>query len=259
MSLLLDRPADHVLRLRINRPDKRNAIDHAVREALTEALLGARDDAHTRAIVIGGVDGNFSAGGDIASMHELSEADARGRMQHIHRLCRVLRDTPQPVVAAVEGHCAGAGIGLALLGDAVIAGRTSKFLFPFFRLGLVPDWGLLRTLPARVGIAAARRMLLSGRVIPGDEAARSGLADELVGEADVMDAALERARMLAALPQAAFAAMKQRLLHASAGFDEELQREEDDQARLLLGVDFREGFAAFGEKRAPDFIKGGAR
>ncbi|MFP5304206.1 MAG: enoyl-CoA hydratase/isomerase family protein [Gammaproteobacteria bacterium] len=257
MSVLVDRPSGTVLRLRINRPDKRNAIDHAVREALTEALLAAREDRQTRAVVIGGVGSTFSAGGDIASMAELSEAQARERMQHIHRLCRVVVDTPMPVVSAAEGFCAGAGVGLALLGDVIVAGAHSKFLFPFFKLGLVPDWGLLRTLPARVGVAAARRMLLHGRVIPGDEAARIGLADEYVGEADVMAAAVERAEMLAGLPQQAFARTKQRLSQPSAGFDEELAREENDQAALLCGADFREGYAAFVEKRNPNFVTGG--
>ncbi|MEC9357999.1 MAG: enoyl-CoA hydratase-related protein, partial [Pseudomonadota bacterium] len=90
MSVLVDRPVPWVLRLRINRPDKRNAIDHAVRAALTEALEAAREDRKTRAIVIGGVNGIFSAGGDIASMQGLSEADARARMQLIHHLCGTL-------------------------------------------------------------------------------------------------------------------------------------------------------------------------
>ncbi len=258
MAVLADRPVAQVLRLRINRPDKRNAIDHAVREALTEALLSARDDVQTRAIVIGGVDGIFSAGGDIASMRDLTQAQALERMQHIHRLCGVLLDTPKPVVAAAEGFCAGAGVGLALLGDMVIAGEQTKFLFPFFRLGVVPDWGLLRTLPARVGTAAARRMLMHGRVIPGAEAARHGLVDEFVGDNDVMTAAVERAAGLAALPQSAFASMKARLNRPSADFAEELRREADDQARLLTADDFREGLAAFSEKRAPNFTGGGA-
>ncbi|MEC9362971.1 MAG: enoyl-CoA hydratase-related protein, partial [Pseudomonadota bacterium] len=160
------------------------------------------------------------------------------------------------VVAAAEGHCAGAGVGLALLGEVVLAGSSSKFLFPFFRLGLVPDWGLLRSLPARVGVAAARRLLMQGQVIGGEAAARCGLADEYVGDSDVMAAAIERAEALAGLPQAAFTAMKMRLNRPSADFGEELRREEDDQSRLLRAADFAEGFAAFGAKREPDFTRG---
>lgn len=255
MSVLVDRPDADLLRLRIDRPDKRNAIDHAVREGLVEALRAARLDGRTRAVIIGGVGGAFSAGGDIGSMAELTQAQARERMRHIHRLCRELVETPLPVVAATEGYCAGAGVGLALLCDVVVAGSATQFLFPFFRLGLLPDWGLLRTLPARVGPASARRLLL-GAAVTGTEAARLGLADEDVGEADVMDAAIERSRVLARLPQAAFAAMKARFNRPSSDFEEEFRREENEQTRLLTGSDFREGFAAFVEKRVPDFKAG---
>ncbi len=252
MSVRLDCPAPGVRRLLIDRPDKRNAIDHAVRQAMIENLLAARRDPSCRAIVLGGVGGVFSAGGDIASMAALDAAGARERMQHIHQLCRLLESLPLPVVAAVEGFCAGAGVGMALLADVIVASPASKFLFPFMRLGLAPDWGTLRTLPARIGVAAAKGMLVHGKVIDGADALRSGLVDELA-EGDVMAAAIQRALYLAGLPQDAFARMKSRLNHPAASFAEELQREEDDQAVLLLGSDFREGFAAFAEKREPRF------
>ena len=252
MSVLLDHPASGVWRLLINRPDKRNAINHEVRQGLIDHLLAARRDPSCRAVVLGGVGGVFSAGGDIASMANLTEADARARMQHIHQLCRLLESLPLPVVAAAEGFCAGAGVGMALLTDAIVAGPASKFLFPFMRLGLAPDWGTLRTLPARVGVAAAKNMLVHGQVISAERALATGLVDELVGD-EVMAAAISRAVQLAALPQDAFARMKRRLQQPAASFSDELQREEDDQAVLLLGADFREGFAAFNDKREPLF------
>lgn len=255
MSIVVDQPVNGVWRLLINRPEKRNAINHEVRQALIEALQGAHEYSNCRALVIGGVGGFFSAGGDIASMAGLQESEARARMQHIHKLCRVLEDMPLPVVAAVEGVCAGAGVGVALLSDVIVTGPSSKFLFPFMRLGLTPDWGTLRTLPARVGVAAAKRMLVHGQAITGAEAVRSGLADELA-EGDVMEAAINRAVHLAALPQDAFARMKRRLQRPADSFHAELLREEDDQAVLLLGDDFREGFAAFNEKREPHFSGG---
>ena len=252
MAVLLDHPAPGVWRLRINRPEKRNAINHEVRQGLIDHLLAARVDKTCRAVVLGGVGGMFSAGGDIASMADLCEADARSRMRHIHQLCHLLEGLPLPVVAAAEGFCAGAGVGMALLTDVIVAGPTSKFLFPFMRLGLAPDWGTLRTLPARVGLATARNMLLHGQVINAEHAQASGLVDELVTD-DVMAAAVCRAQQLATLPQAAFARMKHRLNHPVTHFADELQREEDDQAMLLLGADFREGFAAFNERREPNF------
>lgn len=252
MAILIDDPVPGVRRLLINRPEKRNAINHDVRQSLIDALTEAREQAACHAIVLGGVGGMFSAGGDIATMANLDESDARERMKHIHELCRLLGQFPMPVISAVEGICAGAGVGLALLGDVVLTGTKTQFLFPFLRLGLTPDWGLLRTLPARVGVAEAKRMLTRGQYISAEEAVAAGLADECVC-LNVMDSAVSLARRMSLLPRNAFSRMKNRLDHPAASLAEELQREEDDQAVLLLGADFREGFAAFAEKREPQF------
>jgi 2-(1,2-epoxy-1,2-dihydrophenyl)acetyl-CoA isomerase len=255
MSLCIDRPAQGILRIRIDRPEKRNAVDAQVRAALLEALTTARNDPDCAALVLGGVGGMFSAGGDLPSMVGMSEAQARARMQEGHQLCRLLAGMPVPVVSAAEGFCAGAAVGLALLGDHIVAGRDTRFLFPFLSLGLVPDWGLLRTLPARIGIGAARRILFGGRPLSGEEALRIGVADEYVDEGDVMAIAVDRAVRLARLSPQAFARMKRRLLHPCGALEEDLRREEEDQTCLLLSADFHEGYSAFVEKRAPRFLR----
>lgn len=254
-KLLVDRPAPGVLRLLINRPDKRNAIDYDVRQLLTEAIKAGLQDEQTRSLLIGGVGGHFSAGGDIPSMVGLSELDARMRMQHIATLCRLVADAKLPIVTAMEGISAGACVGLALLGDHIIVGHGTKILFPFLKLGLVPDWGSLLTLPRRVGLPVARRILTSGEAIDGAEALRIGLADELHPSDGVMAAAVAKASQLALLPLGAYARMKQRLNQVSSCLDDELRRESDDQSVLLRGKEFNEGYAAFVEKRAPDFVK----
>lgn len=251
--VLLDRPAPHVARLLINRPDKRNAIDHAVREQLTQHLLALRADDSVRALVFGGVGGVFSAGGDVPSMRGLNEDQARARMQHIHVLCRLVAGLPLPVVSAMEGYAAGAVVGLALLGDHIVGGPGTRVLFPFLRLGLTPDWGQLLTLPRRVGIGPARRLLTSGQALGGDEAHRLGLLDTLVPDAEVMDAAVGQAAALARLPREAYARMKQRLNEPAPTLGAELVREQADQVVCLLGEDFEEGYAAFAAKREPDF------
>ncbi|MBL4826926.1 MAG: enoyl-CoA hydratase/isomerase family protein, partial [Spongiibacteraceae bacterium] len=142
----VDQPAQGICRILINRPSKRNAIDFDVREQMYHALLAAKADTSVRALVLGGVDAVFSAGGDLDSMGGLDEAGARARLQHIHRLCKVLGHFPVPVVSAVEGFCAGAAVGMALLGDYIVTGKASKIIFPFMGLGLVPDWGAMLTL-----------------------------------------------------------------------------------------------------------------
>ena len=254
----LDWPAPRVARLRIDRPDKRNAIDQAVRQQLGEAIDALALQAaqgEVRALVFGGVGGVFSAGGDLPTMLGLDEAGARARMRHVAALCRRVAGLRIPVISAVERFGAGAAVGLALLGDRIVVGEGTRFLFPFLRLGLVPDWAQLATLPRRIGLAAARRVLCSEQPVIGAEALRIGLADTLVADAEVMPEALRQAEALAALPGDAFARLKARLQAPSASLDEELRREEDDQAACLLSDDFREGYDAFVHKRAPDFVR----
>jgi 2-(1,2-epoxy-1,2-dihydrophenyl)acetyl-CoA isomerase len=176
-------------------------------------------------------------------------------MRHIARLCRQIHAMEVPGVTAMQGFSAGACVGLALLGDHVVVGPSTRILFPFLRLGLVPDWGLLYTLPQRIGLTAARRLLLSSDPVPGARAYEIGLADELADDAEVMSAAVHRAALLGALPATAFTRLKRRLNLRSRTFEEELEREENDQSELLLGADFREGYAAFMDKRPPDFVR----
>lgn len=252
--VLVDRPAPHVARLLINRPDKRNAIDFDVRQQLTDALHDLLADDSVRALVFGGVGGVFSAGGDVPSMVGLSEAQARARMQHIAALCRLVAHAGIPVVTAIEGFGAGAAVGLALLGDHIVVADGTKILFPFLKLGLVPDWCQMLTLPRRVGPAVARRIFTSGETVGGPEALAIGLADELAPGADAMPVAVARAAKWALLPKGAFARMKARLNHPSLSIDEELVREENDQAAALLGPEFAEGHEAFRDKRSADFI-----
>lgn len=249
--VLRDEPRPGVIRLLINRPDKRNAIDFSVREALINQLRDIKNVPHVRALVCGGVGGIFSAGGDVPSMAGLSEEQARARMIHIHQLCLQLAALPIPVVSALEGVGAGAAVGLALLGDHIVVGPGSKLLFPFMKLGLTPDWGTLRTLPARIGLTRARRLLTLGEVVRGEEAVAIGLADEYAD--DIMHAAVVQADKMACLPQEAFARMKRRLNEPATDLRAELEKEESDQTTLLLGPNFREGFQAFMQRRDPDF------
>ena len=253
-GILVDHPAPHVVRVLVNRPERRNALDTEVRESLITAVTALLAIPYNRALVIGGVGGNFSSGGDVSTMGGLTEHAARERMALVGKVARLIEGAPIPVVAAAEGFVVGGGAGLALLCDHIIADASTKIMFPFLKLGLSPDWGVMYTLPRRVGIPCARRVLLSGKTLTGRDARAIDLVDECV-EDSAMGAAVAKAAELAQLPLGAFAAMKKRLNDASRTLAEEMQREEDDQSVLLAGAQFREGLSAFKEKRAPNFTK----
>lgn len=251
MTLRIDRPAPRVLRLLIDRPAARNAIDGDTRNALLAAIEAAGDEGEVRALILGGVDGMFCAGGDLPSMVGISQNAALERMRHGHRVVAALWTFPKPVVVAVEKFAVGAGAGLALLADEVVMGRGAIFGFPFIRLGLVPDWGLMGTAPRRVGAAAAARLFRDGATVKGEAALALGLADRLVDDTEVQAEALRVAAGFARLPPGGFAALKSHLRGDAETLG--LVAEAAAQADCLTSPEFVEGYAAFREKREPEF------
>lgn len=245
--------ASGIARIAINRPDKRNALNPETRGALIEAVTSALADDAVAALILSSTEGHFCAGGDIDSMAGLDVNSGRARMKENHRLARLLADAEKPVIAAVEGYAVGAGAGLALLCDSIVLAKSGAIGFPFFRVGLTPDYGILYTLPRRVGAARARQILLYARMLKGQEAVDEGLADELVpdGEAEIW--ALERAQALAAMPPHSFALTKRALALQPQTLDAALEMEAMAQALSFVGPEFAEGRAAFQEKRKPNF------
>lgn len=251
--LSIDRPAPSVCRILINRPDKLNALNFEIREQMLSALPVVLNDHGNRALIFGGVGGNLSAGGDIPSMQGLSEVEARERMRHIHKLCRIVAGAGIPVLTVAEGVAAGGALGLALLGDYILADSKTRFMIPFLKLGLVPDWGMMHSLPQRVGIAKARQLIFEAKSLSGEAALSIGLADQLFAEGEAMSGAISLATSLSQLPKAAVAAVKKRL-QVERSFEVDLACEEDDQAAGLTGREFAEGYSAFMEKRAANFM-----
>lgn len=252
-ELLADEPGEGIRRLRINRPDARNAVNAAVRAGLLDALTAARDDATVRAVILGGAGGIFCAGGDLPSMVGISQDAARQRMGEGHQIILLLWSFQKPVVAAVERAAAGAGAALALAADRIVIGRESALVFPFLRLGLVPDWGLMELLRRRAGLSLATRICLDNASIKGADAVAGNLADLSVAESDVMATAITEAERLAALPAAAFARLKTGLRGLGGPDPLNLAFEANAQAECLIGPEFAEGYAAFRDKRPPDF------
>jgi len=254
-KILIDRPAPAISRLLINRPEARNAINAAVREKLHAALIAARDDRTVRAVIIGGVGGFFSAGGDLPSMVGISPEAARTRMEDGHKIVSLLWTYPKPVVAAIERAAVGAGAGIAMLADRIVMGKSAALLFPFLRLGLVPDWGLVQTVSRRAGATQAQRFFLAGKPIDPDTAIAHNMADMAVEDEAVMQHAISQAEQLASMPLHAFARLKHLLRHAADTDPLNLAQEAAAQTECLTGPEFIEGYAAFKEKRPADFAK----
>jgi 2-(1,2-epoxy-1,2-dihydrophenyl)acetyl-CoA isomerase len=238
----------------LNRPDKLNAIDIPLRLALADAIEAADRDTSVRAIVLTGAGKAFCSGGDIASMERMAPQEALERAQLAQRIIRAIWSTEKPVIAAVEGAAYGAGAALAAACDRVVAARDARFATTFTAVGLAGDMGAYVSLPARVGAARARQMLLLPKPIPAEEALNIGLVDALAEPGAALDAALQDASRLAAAPAQALAVIKS-LLAVAPGLSpfNVLDREAAHQAALFGGDDFAEGIAAFREKRRAVF------
>jgi len=251
----VDRPDPIVCRIAIDVPARRNAMNPAVVSELRAAFQAALDDMQACAIVLTGTGGCFCSGGDLKSMDEMTEQAARERMQRNHAFAAMVRNAGKPVVSAVEGVAMGGGAGLALLPDLVVAGKGARIGFPFLRVGLVPDYGLLHTLPRRVGWARARRMILNCEVVAGEQALALGLVDQLVDDSEVQQAALAAALRLARLPQQALRRVKAGFDAFPGRFEGDMAWELNAQVASFIGDELKEGVAAFVEKREPDFSR----
>ena len=249
-DVLLETRDGEIAVLTLNNPGRRNALSLALREALVAALERLEGDGAVRAIVLTGADGNFSSGGDISGMNATDLAAGRERFRINHRLVRLMIKSAKPLIAAVEGWAAGAGVGLALACDTIVAGAEARFVLSFGKVGLIPDFGLLHTLPLRVGQGRARQMMLYGEPVGAAAALEIGLVDQMVPPGTALTAALDRARLFTATAPLPVGLTKQYL---ASGLDAALDWERDMQSTLFLTADHAEGKAAFLGKRAPNF------
>lgn len=251
--VLVSDDGDGIRILTLNRPRRRNAIDLALRVALAEEIEAAMDSDRVRVLVLTGADGSFCSGGDISTMTRLPGSQARPRAEAAQRVIRALWQGGKPVIAAVEGAAMGAGLALALACDRVVAAEDARFGTSFSRVGLAGDMGIFATLPARIGPAAARQMLMFAGQADATEAARIGLIDAVTEPGKALLSALDDARRLATGPPLALAAVKSMLARWPRDRFEVLDDEIDHQVSLFDSDDFAEGVAAYHERRAPAF------
>jgi 2-(1,2-epoxy-1,2-dihydrophenyl)acetyl-CoA isomerase len=266
MSLQVLPDTRGALTLRLDRPDKRNAIDEETMLGLVGALERARTDDGVRVIVIEGAGDHFCGGADIIARNAkpgAGEPERKPRAGSIqrrlpgqaHRLIPLIATLQIPVVCKVQGWAAGIGFQIALAADLTIAADDARFWEPFTERGFTPDSGATWMLPRRVGEARARELLLLGRALSGAEAAEWGAIYRAVPAAELDAAVEELVARLAEGPTVALGLTKW-LLSASAGAELEAQLANEAFALELSSRsdDFREGIAAFRDKRAPRFV-----
>ena len=243
-----------IARITLNRPDRLNSFTAAMHGELRDALASLGD---ARVVILTGAGRGFCAGQDLndRSVAPGEAVDLGDTVEASwNPLIRTLTTLPQPVLARVNGVAAGAGANIALACDIVIAAKSAKFIQSFSAIGLIPDSGGTWALPRLVGQARALGLALTGEPLPAEKAADWGLIWKAV-EDDALDTEVDAvANKLASLPPLGLAAIKQMIRASwSHSLDEELDLQRDAMRRLGFTEDYREGVAAFLEKRAPTF------
>lgn len=251
------RPGYRILTL--NRPDKLNSFNADQHLALKAALDAAEADKSCRAIILTGAGRGFCAGQDLSDrLVAVSKGEAPNIQDtlglYYNPLVLRLRTMSLPVIAAVNGVAAGAGANIALACDIVLAGRSAKFLQAFAKIGLMPDAGGTWFLPRLAGPARARGLAMLADTIDAETAERWGLIWQVVDDNRLMSEAEALAQRLAAAPAGAIAEIKRAIDRAEAAtLPDQLDYERDQQQKLANAHDYREGVAAFFEKRKPKF------
>lgn len=245
-----------VLEVTLNRPDKYNALTHTVAQEIIAICKQAAKDNTIRCILLTGAGKGFCAGQDLSDVQGRSdEFSFRDHLLNSYnRMVSAMRSLEKPIIVAVNGACAGAGLGLALAGDIRYASDNARFLTAFIGIGLAPDTGVSYWLPRLIGPARAAEMLFTNDKIDGTQAAEIGLVNKVFPHDELMGEARTLAQKLAVAPTLGIGLTK-RALNKSLGvtFEEQIDYEAHLQQVAGHSNDYAEGVAAFYEKRAPDF------
>jgi enoyl-CoA hydratase/carnithine racemase len=250
---------DGIATLTLNRPERLNALGDTLRDDLHDAITRAAEDSDVRVMILTGAGKGFCAGGDVKAMNENKERGAsRPLMEKVapgrDRTVLALRDAPKPVMAAVNGAAAGAGMNLALACDIRLASAVAKFAQAFVKRGLHPDWGGTYFLPRVVGAAKACELIFTGEIIDAQEALRLGIVSAVHAPEALMPAARALARKIADGPPIAIRLAKRAIYHSlECDLRQALEFETYAQNICFETEDAGEGISAFVQKRPPAF------
>jgi len=248
--------------LTLNRPDRLNALNVQVANDFKAAVSEAMERG-ARVIVLTGAGRAFSAGGDLRAMQEIGQSDGRVEaffdepLRLLNEAILLIRKTPVPFIAAVNGVASGGGCNLALACDLVIAAESAKFNQAFIKIGLTPDCGGTFILPRLVGWKRAAELMFTGDLISAQAAAEMGMINSVSPDDELMNKVMGMAERLAQAPTAAIARIKMMLeVSAVNDYGSQLDLERETQIESGKTRDFVEGVSAFLEKRPPRFVGG---
>lgn len=255
MTVMIREVHEGVALWRLNQPDLRNPLSPELKAAFTEGLADFTTDPAQRVLVITGTDEVFCSGGDLRSMASTPGTVAtRQRMAQSHAFIRAMAAVEKPIVMAVNGAAVGAGASLAMLGDVIVSSDRGWFASGFPKVGVLPDLGLLYTLPRIIGMARAKDFVLTLRRYDAAEALAIGMVSRVLPHDTLLEEVMKLATGMARGPGVSLGLAKRLMnLGMTDTFDSYLVREELGQAVVFGTEDFLEGTRAFLEKRKPRF------
>jgi 2-(1,2-epoxy-1,2-dihydrophenyl)acetyl-CoA isomerase len=257
-ATILEQRSGSVLTIRLNRPDKRNALTGAMCRALLHSLLVASDDKTVRAVLLTGAGEAFCSGGDLESLYEARKRRSVKELEELlvagKETCLAIASMPKLVIAAVNGVAANSGMSLALACDLRIASESATFAQSYARIGLYPSFGATYFLPRLVGLSRASELFYTAEELTSKEACQIGIVYQVFPDAEFEAGARELAEHLAAGPPLAYRDVKRTMIgdkrrEMEDAFDEEIRL----QAHCFLTEDCAEGLAALVENRKPTF------
>ena len=251
-SLIVERPSDDIVVLKINRPQVRNAINLDVRTRLADEIAKSGADNVVRCVIVTGSDAAFAAGADIGEMAEAGPVEVMSR--NVQKYWRTIMDSPKPLIAAIEGFALGGGLELALCADIIIAGEGAKLGLPEVKVGILPGGGGTQKLARLVGRHRAMLLIMTGRTFGAAEALTMGVVSEVAPTGQALARALDVAREIAAMPPISIMQIKE-IVNAglNASLDTALMLERKAFQLQFATQDQKEGMRAFKEKRKPKF------
>jgi enoyl-CoA hydratase/carnithine racemase len=249
-DLVVVASVDGILEIRFNRPEKKNALTRGMYEAVRAALEHADADPAIRVVLLTGTGDTFTSGNDVKDFQGTNSAPRGGS-----RFLPAISSLQKPLIAAVNGAAIGVGTTMLLHCDLIVAARSARFVMPFTSLGLVPEAASSLLVPRLLGHQRASALLLLGEPLDAATALEWGLVNRVVDDAALMDTAREMARRLAALPPQAVRLTKRLIKHGEPDVAGRIQQEIALFTERLASPEAQEAFAAFMEKRKPDFSR----